>query len=431
MSSINLSNFFKSNHDGVYYVGHASILVRLNGKYILFDPAGSNKESFYYSWLYYPEQNLSNKIIDKIDYVIISHIHKDHLDPIFLKKLDSKTKILIFDIDTLKRELDNMSIDYKIINHKGAKICNDIKICGFLNNENKVDSSSIIYTDNFCVYHGNDNWAPIEEINKKMGNRKINVSCVPFAFVYWYPYLFRNMSNNNIKKESKRLVSDHFEYAVNFAKKVDTDIIIPFGSNLIHNSSMDSLINVAVKNPLEFKDYVDKNHAGISCKIFPLFADDVILFNNNSYEIKNKQRTVNSIKSEMNDFIKKNKNSKRKKDFYSSFKRINNKKMLEKIKSRVKEIPKINSKLYIVSNKEKSVIFIDFLKQNIKIYDHLDKNIYNKKSLVHIFELDELGTKLYFSGNVCFEDILGSRFFKVFRNSDHHCKRTFSFLCQL
>ena len=81
--------FLSSDEDGVYYVGHASILVRIDNKFILYDPAGCSPDSFFYSWFYYPEQYLLDEIIEVLDYVVVSHCHKDHLDPKFLKKLNN------------------------------------------------------------------------------------------------------------------------------------------------------------------------------------------------------------------------------------------------------------------------------------------------------------------------------------------------------
>ena len=50
-----LTKFLDSVDDGVFYIGHASILVRLNKKKYIFDVI--NNTNFYNnSWLFFPSQ---------------------------------------------------------------------------------------------------------------------------------------------------------------------------------------------------------------------------------------------------------------------------------------------------------------------------------------------------------------------------------------
>jgi len=428
---MNLEKFLQSSEDGVFYVGHASILIRMSGKYILCDPAGLCQESFYYSWFYYPEQILSEKILDVVDYVIVSHIHKDHLDPIFLRKLRPKTKLLVFDIQTLKNDLNRLNIDYDVIDDEIWNIDENISIKGFVNHRNKVDSSSLIYNHDFCVYHGNDNWADIDEIKSRF-DRKINVACVPFAFVYWYPYLFRNMEKSKISAESERLINEHFDYAVRFIKSLDVDLMIPFGSNLIHDSSAFSDINMAVKNPLEFKQFIESQYNDISDKVFPLFADDYVMVSGpGKYNIVQQKRSFENYRHEVDQYVSLNRNNPNKEKYYSNFSEMPINKFKSLITDRIKNIPHADSELYVVSADRSKVLHVDFRGQKFNVLKSLDKKVYEKENLTHVFELDKKGSKLYFSGKVFFEDILGSRFFTVYRNSDYHCRTTFSFLCNL
>ena len=53
--STNLTKFLENNDDGVFYVGHASILVRLNKKKYLFDVI-KNTNFYNNSWLFFPSQ---------------------------------------------------------------------------------------------------------------------------------------------------------------------------------------------------------------------------------------------------------------------------------------------------------------------------------------------------------------------------------------
>ena len=78
-----LSNFLESSDDGVFYIGHASILVRLYKNKFIFDVI-ENTNFYNNSWLFFPSQINDKRIFD-VDAVFVSHIHGDHYDPKLLK----------------------------------------------------------------------------------------------------------------------------------------------------------------------------------------------------------------------------------------------------------------------------------------------------------------------------------------------------------
>ena len=51
-----LTSFLNSDNDGVFYIGHASILVRLNGKKFIFD-AVHQTPPYLNSWLFFSKPN--------------------------------------------------------------------------------------------------------------------------------------------------------------------------------------------------------------------------------------------------------------------------------------------------------------------------------------------------------------------------------------
>ena len=86
--STNLTKFLDNDADGVFYVGHASILVRLNKKKYLFDVI-KNTNFYNNSWLFFPSQVNDKRIYD-VDGVFVSHIHGDHYDPKLLINFQKK-----------------------------------------------------------------------------------------------------------------------------------------------------------------------------------------------------------------------------------------------------------------------------------------------------------------------------------------------------
>ena len=78
--------FLQSEKEGILWLGHAGFFIRLNGKSILLDPV-FGKPSFITPYLDVPSP------IDKIrrvDYVLISHDHRDHADAESIKQIARK-----------------------------------------------------------------------------------------------------------------------------------------------------------------------------------------------------------------------------------------------------------------------------------------------------------------------------------------------------
>lgn len=82
----NPKHFFQSGKDGILRMGHASFFIRINGITFLTDPV-------YYKL---PLVRMISKlphvfdIIPHIDYLLLSHDHRDHIDVRTLKKLTKK-----------------------------------------------------------------------------------------------------------------------------------------------------------------------------------------------------------------------------------------------------------------------------------------------------------------------------------------------------
>ena len=76
-------NFMSENHEQMIWLGHASFLIKINGKTIITDPCLRN--------LPLKKRKvglpLSIEQIKGLDYILISHAHRDHLDLPTLKKL--------------------------------------------------------------------------------------------------------------------------------------------------------------------------------------------------------------------------------------------------------------------------------------------------------------------------------------------------------
>ncbi|NNF00992.1 MAG: MBL fold metallo-hydrolase [Pyrinomonadaceae bacterium] len=80
------TGFFNGENDGIIWLGHASVLIRLEGKTILIDPVFGNP-SFIDRYFELPSP-LGK--IKNVDYVLTSHDHRDHLDEPTIRAIAEK-----------------------------------------------------------------------------------------------------------------------------------------------------------------------------------------------------------------------------------------------------------------------------------------------------------------------------------------------------
>lgn len=80
------AEFLNSEKDGILWLGHAAFYIRLNGKTILIDPV-FGKPPFITTYVDVP--NPLEKI-KTVDYLLVSHDHRDHADETTVKALTAK-----------------------------------------------------------------------------------------------------------------------------------------------------------------------------------------------------------------------------------------------------------------------------------------------------------------------------------------------------
>ena len=407
-----LTKFLNSPNDGVFYLGHASILVRLNGKKFLFDFI-HNMNFYRNSWIFFPNQILDKRLLN-VNGIFVSHIHQDHYDPVLLRKFNKlNVPIYILDgrenfITSLKKE----KIKFNLIprNNK-IFIDNTIWVYGCLHEYNDIDSSLVISNNNLTVYHGNDNFITEKSLiplKKKVG--KIDIACIPFAYINYYPYLLASLSRKVMLKEGRRLENLFMNYGIKQSKILKPSVVIPFGSNLFHIDDPKSDMNKAVATPVDFVNYAQSKNKSSKNIYKTILSGDYCLKINN--KIKCKYQNIR--KKEFNDKLIKFTLSKKnliKKNSNIKIVEFNNT-IKKNIQKKIKKNPNKLDHNLVVSSKSKQNKKIIINLKNDKVSYLIDNKLpFNS----HHFILEDNEFNLWVNNEISFEEVLGTRRFRYER----------------
>ena len=408
-----LTKFLTTDEDGVFYTGHASILVRLNKKKYLFDYI--NNTNFYgNSWIFFPNQIIDNRLFN-VDAVFVSHVHQDHYDPTLLRKFQKKN-IPIYILDgrpSFKSSLKKEKIKVIYIPVKKRTLINENTwVYGCLHEYNDIDSSMLISNNNLSVYHGNDNFITAKSLipfKKKVGH--IDVACIPFAYINYYPYLLNGIPKKVSKSEATRIENLFMDYGIKQSKILKPNIIIPFGSNLFHIDDPKCEMNKGVATPVDFVNYAKIKHKMQSNCYKTMLSGSFCLKKNHKIHLYYEKISRKKFNNELIKFTNKKKKLSIK---IKKVKKITiNKIKLKFIKNKIKNNKnKLNHNI-VVSSKS-------FKNDKIVINLKTDNVFLKKQSKIpencHYFIIEDNEFNLWLNNKITFEEVLGTRRFRYNRN---------------
>ena len=412
--------------DGVFYLGHASILVRLNGKSILMDPIVLS-EPYYGSWTFFPPQYVDDLLFD-VDAVIVSHIHQDHYDKEFLSALRSDCKIFVINgRESFNESLKSLDIRNIVFLQPGIvhEVFDGVFIYGLLHESNGIDASALVFTNNFSVYHGNDNYCSseiIEQFHEVVYD--VDVACLPYAFIHWYPFLLvEELQTVDRKKEIIKLVEFYLEHCINSARILKAKVVIPFGANLIlDNGDATSRMNLSAKTPLEFLDYVEDKHPDLGKVIHPLNAGDYVVDDAKGSRVHRViVESSEQYRKRMSQFLQSRNNI----HDIVPVNEISMEEFKHKLILRIGNLDsKINFEIWIefYFGGEIHYILINPAMNVVEIETEL-----NSVNPFYCFKLDPVASSLWMSG-LSFEEIIGSRRFELMRWPDKYEPEVLKFI---
>lgn len=413
-----LDQFLASKEDGVFYVGHASILVRLNGRKFLFDPV-FERPPYLESWIFYPSQVLDTRLLD-VDAVVVSHCHQDHFDTDFLKHLNPKTKIYI--VGGRPEFLAMFKAAGIEVNEippgKKYGLGDGVEIYGVLHEYNTIDSSTIIKNSNLSVYHGNDNYVTkktLVPMREAMG--AVDVGCVPFSFIHWYPFLLEGLDEAWKASEAKRLIEKYLDLGIQQAQSLGAGLIIPFGANLVYHDDANSVMNKSVLSPIDFVEYTySKLSRDEANRYKPMFAGDMILKSpGKNMEVFCKPRTKAEFIDQLQIYLQDKKNqSKLNTQVSVDTSLLKDMRWLEnKLKSKNMETVDHDIRITTLGLAPDS----NPIKIEVNLSDYSVKSVANwtPGRKYHCFKVEPIALNPWLRNEISFEEVIGTRRFRVER----------------
>lgn len=422
--SEDIDKFYASNEDGLLYVSHASILLSLSGKKFLFDPVLA-KPPHLGSWLFYPKMQRDYRLLE-VDAVFVSHQHQDHYDIDFLKLLPKSTMIyIVAGRPQFSTMLSREGITYvELPENEKFDLGDGVSCLGILHEYNGIDAAIAISNGHFSVYHGNDCFVSNEKLKIIKDNYpSINVACVPFAYVHWYPFLLDEVDSSWKNSEADRLIKKYLNYGLQQVEFLCPDVAIPFGANMFFNDDVFSEINKAVLSPFDFKNYaIDQGFPLEKC-ILPLFSGDSVLSVNllskRRLDINQKSFSLEELHKGFNKYLASVKDEGTGFDS-SQIEGLSIEELQDFsfISERLNSAQNLPDEIIYISNSDNPAFGI--IKINLKSHEVINVKDVTSTTPFHHFRLSDLAYKAYMSQKFSFNEIVASSRFRLIRSPNEY-----------
>ena len=394
-----LTSFMNITNDGYFHIGHASGLLRINGKLILFDPCWNYKPFSEY-WSLVPEQFDCDRVLSKIDACIVSHIHDDHYSQSIISRLNCPITIMSGRPD-LSEKLKSFGANVREFSFLDSlELLDGIFIRFFPSSFNSEDSSSLVWTPAYCFYHGNDNTPDLYELKRFIteNHMDVDLACVPYAYLNWYPECLMNLSKEEKQAETLRLINKLCNYAVDLIHALDPVNVIPCAANLFYNDEPDSNFNKMGISPWEFKRRAqDRMPFNTICA---LGAGDMVIENQ---EVS--KWTEESYNKAINDNISKNKPKELTADLKFNITHLD--RLINKVN---KATRKVDNHIVLFRWGTGGVL-IDLGKKTVEYRE----DPFDDDRPLHIIEIASYQLMQWLNGQITFEMVVATRKFKMYR----------------
>jgi UDP-MurNAc hydroxylase len=277
------------------FITNASVIIRLTtGETILVDPW--LHPAYNGSWYNFPplsEAGLEKYLQFKPDYIHISHLHPDHLDPPTLAYYDKSTPIIIGKLPYphLENRLRSLGFENIItfeLNRSIPFLNGEINIWGDFHTMESDPEDRVAYSmdtslwitdrDETSLLHVNDNVLTpdiAEQIVKLQGNP--TVAIIPYSGASMYPHAFTNYTDEQklLKKDELRARSlENLFLAV--AEVLCPKYLVPAAGSYVMGGSLSKYNRYLHQaTPQQVKDFWAE-HSQLNSQVFFLQEGDIL-----------------------------------------------------------------------------------------------------------------------------------------------------------
>lgn len=292
-------------------INHSSLYMNFKDELRILTDPWYDGTAFDGGWSLLHENNCDFifNILEKVDYIYITHEHPDHFSISFFKKYSeiiNKKKIKILFQETSDKRVENFlskKFNLDIIVLKNYETIKLNKHSVTLISCGAIDSSLIVETDN--CYHINLNdcdflETELKKIKKLLTNKKKIIIYLQFSYAAY------RSDDEWLKKAAKFKLRN----LVNVYKIFDADLIIPFASFVYFSNAENFRLNKYMNNVQTTSEYLNQKnikHCFLNPDLSEIKINDIIdnkLFRqqtiNNSISFWDKKFENIQIKKEIN-----------------------------------------------------------------------------------------------------------------------------------
>lgn len=301
----------------VKYIYSACIEVECNGFRILTDPWFTDG-AYDGTWYQYPKINPFD-FISKPDLIYISHIHPDHYDAIFLKKLIAKygeIPILIPDLNPnyllFKGKSDGLNlIPTRHFKNDKVELFIEENDTGSISDIDSalvvrdLDSNKLLLNLNDCIYN-QPHVDKLKSIIDEFGG-KIDLLALGYTGAGPYPQTYIDIEEDKTllisEADSKKI--NFFERYKKYCHVFNSSYHLPFAGEYILGGKLHYLNNYrGVADAYEVKDFDEKAIILQNGGYIDLVSNEITNQRNSLYSMEDLDRRLESIKDNLYDYEK-------------------------------------------------------------------------------------------------------------------------------
>ena len=275
----------ESNEIKIKFINHACFQFFINDYSFLIDPWFFGKV-FNNSWSLFKDTNIDNLDIESVRYIFISHEHPDHLHFETLKKIKNINPniTIIFPYlkdKTVKNVIEKIGYKFKFIEQNNEKFFIDkLNYVKYFSFEKEGDHTMVFKINDKIIVNQNDDYTLNKAIKLILDEfQTIDVLMTQFSLAGYYG------NAEEAEKIKKNGHDFHINRVIEYAKKFNPKIVVPFASYVYFCKDTNKYLNNFIVQPEEIFHALKKINEKNKCQL--VYYEDEIIFNND-YEERNK-----------------------------------------------------------------------------------------------------------------------------------------------